>query len=165
MLKNKLTAAAAAMCILLCGCSNNKDIDSQTTSITDISITAQQVFDAVKDKDYAADMNATAVFGDDVFTANCEKLYGEPAENFTDGGIMYVSSGASADKISVLAGDSDCEKLLKDRVDRRVSDFEGYKPDELDKIRSAEVFEYGGLWIMIVSDKSDNIRSDIQAIS
>ena len=88
MLKNKLTAAAAAMCILLCGCSNNKDIDSQTTSITDISITAQQVFDAVKDKDYAADMNATAVFSDDVFTANCEKLYGEPAENFTDGGIM-----------------------------------------------------------------------------
>ena len=78
---------------------------------------------------------------------------------------MYVSSGASADEISILAGDSDCEKLLKDRVDRRVSDFEGYKPDELDKIRSAEVFEYGGLWIMIISDKSDNIRSDIQAIS
>jgi len=46
-----------------------------------------------------------------------------------------------------------------------VSDFEGYKPDELDKIRSAEVFEYGGLWIMIISDNSDNIRSDIQAIS
>lgn len=165
MLKKRLTAAAAAMCILLCGCSNNKDTNSKTTPKSDVSITAKQVFDAVKDKDYAADMDATAVFGDDVFTDNCEKLYGEPAENFTDGGIMYVSSGASADEISVLAGDSDCEKLLKDRVDRRVSDFEGYKPDELDKIRSAEVFEYGGLWIMVISDKSGDIRSDIQAIS
>ncbi len=165
MLKNRLTAAAAAMCILLCGCSNNKDTNSEATSRSDVSLTAQQVFDAVKDKDYAADMDAAAVFGDDVFTNNCEKLYGEPAENFTDGGIMYVSSGASADEISILTGSGDCEKLLKDRVERRVSDFEGYKPDELDKIKSAEVFEYGGLWIMVISDKSGDIKSDIQAIS
>lgn len=99
------------------------------------------------------------------FDAYCEKLYYTGSENISDGVIAYASSGGLADEISVLKPSDGCSSdellaLLQSRVQRRYEDFEGYKPDELDKIESAETFECGDFVVLIISDDAVRLKEE-----
>ena len=168
---NRIAAllAAAALTISFCSCgkrSENKNMGGTVAATSEAATdsvcekeqtTASEVLDKLSESGLCPELDERADYGSDVFTNACDKLYSEPAESFSDGGIMFVSSGAAADEISVLKSDSaDCQKLLEDRKQRRYKDFEGYAPAELDKIDKARIFEAGGLWILIISDKAED---------
>lgn len=157
-IKRLLAAAAICFVITASGCG---DDGAEKSDAADIS--AAQMLDALGGKSYSETMDAKALYGEETFEESCEKLYGADAESFSDGGIMYASTGALADEISVIKaadGSTDCEQLLRGRIETRINDFEGYKPDELDKIKAAEVFNCGDLWILVISDDSAQIKQD-----
>lgn len=156
-------AAAAVMAFSFAGC-GGKTSDSGASASSKLEeqeqLTSTELIYRVEENGHCHDLNEKVFFESDVFKSNCEKLYGEPAESFSDGAIMFVSSGETADEISVLKSDSaDCEKLLEERKQRRYKDFEGYAPGELDKIENAEIFEVGGLWVLIISDGAEELKA------
>ena len=55
-------------------------------------------------------------------------------------------------------------KILKDRVDVRRHDFEGYKPEELPKIDKARVFEANGYSILVIADNAEEIEKAFMSI-
>ena len=152
-----LTAAALALSLCGCGRSSGGSADSSSASAEQAAMTAAELFDKVSGSGLCPELDERAELGSDVFANACEKLYSEPAESFSDGGIMFVSSGAKADEVSVLASDSaDCKKLLEERKKRRYKDYEGYAPAELEKIENARIFSAGGLWVMVISDNAED---------
>ena len=153
-----IIAAVMALSLCACGKSDETKDSAAPASVSETEqLTAAGILDKLRDTGLCPQLDERADFGGDVFTNACEKLYGEPPEKFTDGGIMFVSSGASADEISVLSStDADCRQLLEDRKQRRYKDFEGYAPAELEKIEKARIFSAGGLWVMIISDNAED---------
>lgn len=161
---------SALLCVslMLSGCGGDPSSeDKASANNADNSVTAVQILDMLEEKGYDSVMDARAVYGDDSFSGACEKLYGVTADSLTDGGIIYDSTGATADEVSLIkASDSsvNCEELLNDRIQARIKDFEGYKPDELGKIESAEVFSCGDIWALVISDDAEKIKQDILSV-
>ena len=153
-----VTAAAIALALTACG-KSSKGSESASAPSAEVQMTASELLDKAEASGLCSKPDVRADLGSEVFDNACEKLYGEPAGSFTDGGIMFVGSGAEADEISVLAGkDTDCTELLTQRRDRRYKDFEGYAPDELEKIEQAEIFTVGDLTVLVISDSADEIK-------
>ncbi len=151
----------AAAVLLLCSCGKKTEESSSQGSQ---SLTAAQIFDKAQQSSSADMLDSRLTLGDDTFDQSCEKLFGVSADKLADGGVMYISSGAAADEISVikLSDGSSAKQLLEQRRDDRRGDFEGYAPDELEKIDSALIFEYGGADIMIISDNAEQIADAIK---
>ncbi|MCD8094983.1 MAG: DUF4358 domain-containing protein [Ruminococcus sp.] len=144
--------------LLLCGCGSYENLK------TDVSVA--EIFDALEQSGLSEKLDERAELGDELFDEACEALYGVTADELTDGGIMYVSSGKSADEISIISGSADCEKLLNERAKQRESDFEGYAPEESQKATDAEAFECGGLYVLIIADEDsrEQIKDEIISI-
>lgn len=168
MLKRHIMSAMLCVSLLLSGCGGDSSSEDKiSASNTDNSVTAVQILDALEEKGYDSAMDARAVYGDESFNGACEKLYGVTADSLTDGGIIYDSTGSTADEVSLIKASDDsvdCEELLNNRIQARIKDFEGYKPDELGKIESAEVFSCGDLWVLVISDDPEKIKQDILSV-
>ena len=126
--------------------------------------TAAEVFDMLQKSGLCAEMDMSLLYGSAEFGDVCEKLYGIPVNELTDGGVMFSEAGTVADEISVLAGKDGLAELLEQRAASRSEEFLGYAPEEQDKASKAVVFEHKGLTVMIISDNADKIKKSILAM-
>ncbi len=160
--------AAIMLAFSLAGCANgSSDSDSeksgQTVSASDESTASAK--DVLSQIDNNL-LDASAYFGEDTFSDNCEKLFGVTADKLSDGGIIYASGGGNADEVCILkmADGSSAKQILEERLELRRNTFENYKPEEITKIDSAEIFEEGGFWVLVLSDSSSEISKKIKDI-
>lgn len=164
MIRYKAAAVllALAVAVSLCGCGSREGeqgSEPSAQSAAEQLAAASELMDKLTQSGLCPELDERADIGSDEFATACDKLYGESADKFSDGGIMFVSSGATADELSVLKSDSaDCAELLEQRRQRRYKDFEGYAPAELDKIEKARIFTAGGLTVMVISDKAEEVE-------
>lgn len=144
-----------------CGSENvsSEPADSAVTSKADSELSAKDILSALEDDN----MNASAFYGDESFTKNAEKLYGISADKLSDGGIIYAADGGLADEVSILkmADGSSAESQLSDRVSYRLNQFENYKPEETKKIKAAKIFQAGDHWVLVISDRAEEISDEI----
>lgn len=148
------------------GC-NGGAVESESFGETN-TLSAKEIIQKLADESGDNNLNTLAFFDEDIFKNNCEKLYGISYEVLSDGGIVFAGSGGLADEVTILkAKDGNIKKLtsmLESRIERRISDFTGYKPTEISKIEKAVVFECGGFAILIISDNGEILKHQIEEI-
>lgn len=147
-----------------CGKKDASSSEAQPQNETADSRTAADFVKMLSESGECDILDASAVYGSELFDGSCEKLYGTEAANLLDGAIMYVSSGETADEISLIklqpTSSADVLSILEERKKSRYSDFEGYNPNELEKIENAEIFKInGGFGVLIISDDTDKIKA------
>ena len=177
------TAACAAAAFASCGDSSSSGSSGSSGSSSGSShvshesgstsdgqqeeLTAKEYIDKVLENFPDHLFDTTTAKGDtaaDGFDAYCKKLYlGTMPDDLSDGAISYATQGGNADEVSVLkAADPDKQSeltdILKQRLDMRHHDFEGYKPEELPKIEKAKIFEAGGYSILVIADNAEDIE-------
>ena len=138
---------------------SSESADSSVTSKADNDKTAKDILSAIEDDN----MDASAFYGDESFTKNAEKLYGIEVDKLSDGGIIYSSDGNYADEVSILkmADGSSAKSQLSDRLRYRLNQYENYKPEETKKIEAAKIFQAGDYWVLVISDRVDEISDEI----
>lgn len=163
---------ASVTAISIVGCGADSSSTSQNTSEAQSSesesvISAEEMLKAALDKVPDNNLDTTTVKGDTSdygFDSFCKKLYsGTMPEDLDDGLISYSSTGGYADEISILKPKNADDKskllsILKERINVRRHDFEGYKPEELTKIDNAQVFEQDGACILIIAENAAEIK-------
>lgn len=116
----------------------------------------------------ATNLDTVVSYGEEVYTDNFERLYNFDIKEVNDGAIAYGSGGNSADEISMIHaknddGINDARGYLQARIQKRMNDFTGYFPEEVDKLERARVIVQGQYVVMIVSDDIDNMETTIRA--
>ncbi|MGN0623985.1 MAG: DUF4358 domain-containing protein [Oscillospiraceae bacterium] len=172
-----LLICAAVASAAMTGCSSAKAESSGSTestesqaaaSVQESEKSAKDILQEISSADEAVNFNASAYFDDDIFKKNCKKLYSFDIDKLSDGGIIYVDSGGLADEISLIKpADGDTAyalKALEARKQLRIQDFTGYKPEELDKIENAQIFEAGGYAVFIISDNAEQLAEKIRTM-
>lgn len=142
---------------------SSEPADSSVTSKADNDKTAKDILSAIEDDN----MDASAFYGDESFTKNAEKLYGIEVDKLSDGGIIYSSDGNYADEVSILkmADGSSAKSQLSDRLRYRLNQYENYKPEETKKIEAAKIFQAGDYWVLVISDRADEISDEIMEMT
>jgi hypothetical protein len=79
-------------------------------------------------------------------------------------GVMYMSSGSTAEEVAVFeAPDSSTAGLMKEHVEEYLADqrdsFEKYIPEEAERIDDAVVQQNGNYVVLCVSGDSDKAKS------
>ena len=87
--------------------------------------------------------------------------------NFPD--LDVYASASYADEISIILADEEkdvdvIKGHLEERIERRARDFEGYEPDEADKVYNAVIDTNGLYVIMVIADDAENIVDDINDV-
>lgn len=169
-----LLICAAVASASMTGCSSaaeesHASTESQASaSVQESEKSAKDILEEISSADEAEIFNASAYFDDDIFKKNCKKLYSFDIDKLSDGGIIYVDSGGLADEISLIKpADGDTAyalKALEARKQLRIQDFKGYKPEELDKIENAQIFEAGGYAVFIISDNAEQLAEKIRTM-
>lgn len=162
------TALTAIVTVgMLSGCGN---ADTAESSVTASEVSQEDSAQSFTAKDILAQiddplLDGSAYFGDEIFEKNCEKLYGIPVSDIEDGGIIFASNGGNADEISMVKfKENDVgERILKERLDSRATTFETYKPEEMTKIDSAEIFQAGDYWVLVISDNVTELTEKIES--
>ncbi len=165
----RILCAAAAMVMLgSCGGEDSKadsgkssqNSETAESSQTEESeVTAKEVLSAIDNELLDGD----AYYGEETFDNNCPKLYGIEADKLTDGGIIFATSGGNADEISMIKpADGKGKQILESRLSSRSRDFETYKPEEMPKIDSAEIFSAGGYDVLIISEDASSLKKTIE---
>ena len=174
MILRTICAATTAVMIgfMMAGCSsdtsNSSSVEksssavSQSESENNDSTDAKEILSQISDDK----LDGSAFYGDDTFSSNCKKLYGAEESKFSGGGIIYASSGGYADEVSMLktSDGTSAEKYLKARLDSRTTTFKNYKPEEVKKLESAEIFQCGDWWVLVISDNHEKISEQIKDI-
>lgn len=159
-MKKVVIAWLMSAVVIFAGCSDTAVNDSGSAAE---EYTVAALFDKLENSGLCEAMDEREQLGGEQFDSACEKLYGQTADKFSDGGIMFNGAGQAADEVSALkSGSEDCGEILSQRVTRRYGDFEGYAPAELEKLDGAQIFEAGGLTILVISDNADEIRKIIE---
>lgn len=142
---------------------SSESADSSVTSKADNDKTAKDILSAIEDDN----MDASAFYGDESFTKNAEKLYGIEVDKLSDGGIIYAADGSFADEVSILkmADGSSAKSQLSDRLSYRLNQYENYKPEETKKIEAAKIFQAGDYWVLVISDRADEISDEIMEMT
>ncbi|MBR6044914.1 MAG: DUF4358 domain-containing protein [Ruminococcus sp.] len=187
-MNRKLLSAALAAALLLAGCGSSESSSEKDSSAPDTQTTASQTspgdasvstpeeseapasaLAALADDLKAADpdrLNGSAAYGERLLEKNCKKLYSCEVSELSDALIVYNNGGGYADEVSVIErtdGDKDkAVAALKSRIDLRRSDFENYKPDQLDKINAGRVFTVGSKAVLIISDSAEALEKLIK---
>lgn len=140
--------------------SSSVSVENENSSEEFTAGKAQEALCKIKDEN----LDALAVYKEDVFTSNCEKLYGISEEKLEDGGILYASSGGLADEISIikLSDGGSGRSILEERLSVRKNTFANYKPEEMPKLEKSQIFEVEGYWVMVISDNVDEIAKEIK---
>ena len=173
MLLKKICGITTAVVIglMMTGCYS--DENSSTTDSVSSSISSETKIQENKTAKYILseieneNLDGSAFYGEKTFSDNCKKLYGADESTFSDGGIIYATSGGLADEVSMLKvkdGNS-AENYLTSRLESRKTTFKNYKPEESDKLDKAVIFQSGDWWVLIISDKCDEISSKIKSLT
>ncbi len=160
--------AVIFVAVFMLGISSCENANSSSSNNSQSKISSSELFERLNWENIDKKFDEKAVLGDDLFDKNCEKLYNIELSALSDGGIICSDNGGFADEISVLKANSITEEelteLLKQRVQRRIKDFTGYKPQEIEKIENSHVFVCGGFAILIISDDAEKLEQQIKEI-
>ena len=76
---------------------------------------------------------------------------------------VYLSSGATAEEIAIIKSDdvSAVEEAVKKRVESKKKDFEGYLPEELEKLEDPVIITRGNYVILCITSDSELARKII----
>ncbi len=175
---NRFIAAAAAVTLMtvLSACSNAEAVTEDKTTEPTVTETSANVSDA-----------AETVNDEEAKTPSCSEITAKILENEefpsmaevgTDRAGLYLDleipadsdfsmyicgSGGFADEVCVIgSADLDStlfEEAVEKRIDARKKDFEGYNPDEFDKLDSYYMEVYGNYFIYAVTPDNDVCQS------
>lgn len=133
---------------------------------TDTGVKCKEVLSKVLEQ-VDTKMDTTVVYGEDIYEKNFETLYNFPIKEVVDGGISYAATGGLADEISIVHVKSDKEMAdakgyMQARIQKRIKDFTGYKPDEVKKLESAKVIVHKQYIALIINENVDAIEAAIR---
>lgn len=174
MLLQTICAVSTAVVIglMMTGCSSDKNSSAADTVSSSVSSSETATQEGKTAKDILSEidnenLDGKAFYGDETFSENCKKLYGADESAFSDGGIIYATGGGLADEVSMLKtkDGKSAENYLTSRLEARKTTFKNYKPEESDKLDNAEIFHSGDWWVLVISDKSDEISSKIKSLT
>ncbi|HKM29036.1 MAG TPA: DUF4358 domain-containing protein [Anaerovoracaceae bacterium] len=142
--------------VVLVGCSGGSS-DAKCSDVISNVIAATE----------ATNFDTVVSYGEEVYTDNFERLYNFDISEVNDGVIAYGNESNSADEISMVHaknddGINDARGYLQARIQKRMNDFTGYFPDEVDKLERARVIVQGQYVIMIVCDDVDSMETAIR---
>lgn len=147
-----------------CGSSGEKSESSANSSLSrKEELCAKDILTQIDDRN----LTDSAFYGDETFDRNAEKLYGVSVDEIGDGGIIYAGDGGLADEVSVLklSDGASAEKILSDRMNFRLNQFETYKPEETKKINAAQIFQANDYWVLVISDNAEEISDEIKNLA
>lgn len=159
MKKRAIIFTVTAMLLLaLTACGNQND-----------SVKCIKAVEAALEKTALSDVDTTVNFDEDLYSENFEKLYNFSIDQVDDGVIAYASSGGSADEISVVhvkdsKDVSSVRKYMEARLEKRLQDFQNYKPEEVSKIENGKVVVQQQYVMFVISDKTDDIISTMREV-
>ncbi len=159
-LDTKLTFVTLLLCftVVLCGCDRHKAPDR-----------CEEAVNAVLEQYSDAPIDTTVQFGEAVYEENFERLYNFPMKQIDGGIIAYASDGGHADEISIVrAADSSdvnaIRKYLEARLEKRLHDFQNYKPEEVYKLENGRVVVSKQYVFLVISDQSEDMVAVIKGV-
>ncbi len=152
-----LVLLLAVICIISSGC-------KKTTAPTNNSaaVPCTELCSSLMEDDLSLDCDIVCGYEDEQFETYFSYLYNIPMENIKDGCIIYVSSGSSADEVSLLLP-ADAGKgavittALNNRIEKRKQDYNGYNDDEVEKLNHALVTPIGNYIALVISDQPQSV--------
>jgi hypothetical protein len=159
-MKKRLCLILAVAAIGLCGC-GNKDTNEGPSAAIVKEITCQELLDTVLEKGEGLNTDSTLYYDAENYEELFKYLYDTSPDRAADGAYAYASS-AFADEVTIIrATETDDVEVIKghleDRIDRRMQDFNGYKPEEVEKLENAVIDTYGRYVFMVVSENPQDI--------
>lgn len=133
------------------------------------SVKCIKAVETALEKVESADMDTTVNFDEDAYGENFERLYNFSIDQVDDGVIAYASNGGCADEISVVhvADSKDVtgvKKYMEARLEKRLQDFQNYKPEEVGKIKNGKVVVQQQYVMMVISNKTDDMVSVMREV-
>jgi hypothetical protein len=176
---NKLKYAALFVCLATAlsgtfGCGGNgesgdvSDSSGGTSKTQTEQLSASEILEQLKTEISDENLDTSVYYSDETFKKNSKKLYAIEYTDLSDGGIIYNASGGVADEVSIIKpadGDTDyAVKALEARQQVRIQDYTGYKPEEISKIESANIYSEDGWAVFIISDNADDIADKLNKL-
>ena len=152
-----------AMALTLCGCGQ----EQKTNEVVN-NTSCKEIMEEVLDKVEGMKTDSTLFYDDGQYEEYFEFLYDTSYDRAADGAYAYASA-SYADEISIILADEEkdvdvIKGHLEERIERRARDFEGYEPDEADKVYNAVIDTNGLYVIMVIADDAENIVDDINDV-
>jgi len=151
-----LILVLAMLALTVTGCSSTGSSDM--VSMYDLQKTALDSDDTLPEMQT---VNSSADNAGDLFTYISDVSYDK-----VEGYFLAYSSKGLADEIAVVcmkdaADTDDMVKSLQAHVDSRVKMYSTYDPSQVDRAKSALVFNQGRYAILIISDKQQDVKTAI----
>lgn len=158
-MKKSLFLFLAVAAIGLCGC-GNKETEEKTNEEAK-NVSCKEILETVLSDAEGINTDSTLFYDDEKYEEFFEYLYNTSPDRAQDGAYGYASQ-AVADEVTIIyATEKDdvevIENHLNERIDRRAMDFEGYKPEEVEKLYNAVIDTNGQYVFMVVSDNPQDI--------
>ncbi|MGN0375507.1 MAG: DUF4358 domain-containing protein [Butyrivibrio sp.] len=152
------------MCLGVTACSGKGGTTASGSSgeTSEVKVSCKEILDDILSEVTDTHNDSTLYYDDEKYGEYFEYLYDTSSKRVVDGAFAYASS-AYADEITVLyaAEDKDTDTIVKhleNRIDKRMQDFNGYKPEEVAKLEKACIKTSGKYILMAVGDQSDRIE-------
>lgn len=170
MIKFKISKAAFLIyaAVIITACSDNNISKSNENSIQ-----TDTVYSTENNASYSAEDVFDSISGSIVFTDTMEIVaddYSEmllniPSSLYSDC-ILYMGSGATAEELLIFdAADKnnadEITKLLNTHIDDQKQAFQGYNPDELNKLSSPLITTSGNIIICCVCNDPDMAKTAV----
>ncbi len=159
----KLLVVISMMFVLIgaAGCQSSTDSSAGVETKPD-GISCKEILDDILTEVTDTNNDTKMYYEDEKYEEYFEYLYDTSYKRIDDGAFAYASS-AYADEITVLhAAEADDVKTivkhLEDRIDRRMTDFNGYKPEEVEKLGNAVIKTSGNYILMVVADNPEAVE-------
>lgn len=138
----------------------------ETAARTDMS--CEEILDELLKRISTTNCDTRTFYGEQTYDEYFEYLYEVKLEKAEDGAFGYASA-SYADEITVIrlsdAGDADMfMDKFDERIERRKRDFEGYKPEEVEKLKKAEKVSKGSYVFLAVCRDSDKAAEEFLKI-
>lgn len=164
-----LAAAVLTVITVLAGCSGKNSGDvKQTPEETKPAVGCNEIIDRILEQVDDTHNDARTSYGEELYSDYFETLYNADIDDISDGAFAYASA-SYADEITVvrMKSDEDTEEFrekLESRIERRKQDFNGYKPEEVKKLESAQTAVSGNYVIMAVGERAQDIVDEFKDI-
>lgn len=152
----------ACMMFVFLGVTGCRNDSADTVEVTKTAgISCKEILDGILTEVTDTNNDTRMYYGDEKYEEYFEYLYDTSYDRVDDGAYAYASS-AYADEITVVHATSEDDiKVVKghleDRIERRIQDFNGYKPEEVDKLDKAVIKTSGNYILMVVADNPEEV--------
>lgn len=167
----KITALLCMIIMVLglsaCGAKNSSP-ENSSDSTSKAKVSCKEVLEGILTEVTDTHNDTKLFYEDEKYEEYFEYLYDTSVKRVNDGAFAYASA-SYADEITVLyAAEEDdvdtIEKHLEDRIERRIQDFNGYKPEEVAKLENARIETEGRYIIMVVADDPDKVIETFETL-